>query len=427
MASITERGNSFRITVSAGRDRNGKQILKYLTYTPKETTPAAIRKEVEKAALDFETKVKSGKYFDGDQMTFSELVQHWKTTYAVKNLAVHTVESYEDILNRHFLQPLGNMKVSKIKAVNIQIIIDNMSESGLAPATVRRSYNVIRGILHKAYKWGIVSENVADRCELPKIKRPNMRYWTPEEAQTFLKALTLTYHYKCTGTDRVISSTGKTFQVVDYTREYTISRVWKEFFSLELHTGMRRGELCGLRWCDIDLKNKTVSVNQVLSKVNAGYIVKAPKTESSKRTIAVSQAVIDSLKGWKKLQKEECLRMGEIWQGERGDNYDQNYVFTRTDGSGKPIYPDSVGEKFHKIIRAYNGEYGGKLPDINFHGTRHTSATLLIAEGVDVVEVSHRLGHSKTSTTEDIYAHQLKEVDEHAANVLDNVLGTKVL
>lgn len=155
--------------------------------------------------------------------------------------------------------------------------------------------------------------------------------------------------------------------------------------------------------------------------------MKEPKTESSKRTIAVSQAVIDSLKGWKKLQKEECLRMGEIWQGERGDNYDQNYVFTRTDGSGKPIYPDSVGEKFHKIIRAYNEEYGGKLPDINFHGTRHTSATLLIAEGVDVVEVSHRLGHSKTSTTEDIYAHQLKEVDEHAANVLDNVLGTKVL
>lgn len=119
--------------------------------------------------------------------------------------------------------------------------------------------------------------------------------------------------------------------------------------------------------------------------------------------------------------------MGEAWQGERGDNYEQNYVFTRTDGSGKPIYPDSVGEKFHKIIRAYNEEYGGKLPDINFHGTRHTSATLLIAEGVDVVEVSHRLGHSKTSTTEDIYAHQLKEVDEHAADVLDNVLGTKVL
>ena len=101
------------------------------------------------------------------------------------------------------------------------------------------------------------------------------------------------------------------------------------------------------------------------------------------------------------------MQMGSIWEGKRGDQYDQNYVFTRTDGTGKPIYPDSVGERFHSIIRAYNSEYGGDLPEINFHGTRHTSATVLISEGVDVVEVSHRLGHSKTSTTEDIYAHQL--------------------
>lgn len=421
MASIMARGNSFRIAVSAGKDKNGNPIKRYLTYRPKATTPAAIRKEVEQAAVEFEKKVREGKYLDGEHMTFIQLVQRWKENYAKKNLGQHTLEEYEDTLKRQIYPYIGDMKVSKITALHLQTIVNDMNAAGAAPATVHYAFHIVSGILQKAYKWGIVSENVAGRCELPKLKRPKMKFWTAEQARTFLKALTLTYHYGCKGQNRVLSSTGASYIVQDYTREYTVPRVWREFFNLELHTGMRRGELCGLRWCDVDFDNKTVSVNQVISRVHSGYIVKEPKTETSKRTIAVSQAVISSLKEWKKEQQRTCMQMGSIWEGKRGDQYDQNYVFTRTDGTGKPIYPDSVGERFHSIIRAYNSEYGGDLPEINFHGTRHTSATVLISEGVDVVEVSHRLGHSKTSTTEDIYAHQLKEVDEHAAEVLDNL------
>ena len=421
MASIIARGNTFRIAVSDGKDKNGNQVKRYLTYKPKATTPAAIRKEVEQAAAEFEKKVREGRYLDGEHMTFIQLVQRWKENYALKNLGQHTLEEYEDTLKRQFYPYIGDMKVSKITALNLQGIINDMTAAGAAPATVHYGFHIVSGILQKAYKWGIVSENVSRRCELPKLKRPEMKFWTAEQARTFLKALTLTYHYRCEGQDRVVSSTGASYSVQDYTREYTVPRVWREFFNLELHTGMRRGELCGLRWCDVDFINKTVSVNQVISKVHSGYIMKEPKTETSKRTIAVSQAVVKSLREWKREQQRACMQMGSNWEGARGDQYDQNYVFTRTDGTGKPIYPDSVGERFHRIIRAYNAEYGGDLPEINFHGTRHTSATVLISEGVDVVEVSHRLGHSKTSTTEDIYAHQLKDVDEHAAEVLDNL------
>ena len=188
---------------------------------------------------------------------------------------------------------------------------------------------------------------------------------------------------------------------------------------------MRRGELCGLRWCDIDFEKKTVSVRQVISKRGngEGLTVKEPKTKSSIRTIAVSKDVIESLKSWRREQMQTCMQMGNYWEGQRGEQFDQNFVFTSPDLTGRPIYPDSVGHKFHEIIQAYNEEYHGNIPDINFHGTRHTSATLLISEGLDVVEVSHRLGHSKTSTTEDIYAHQLEKVDEHAADVLDSILN----
>ena len=261
-----------------------------------------------------------------------------------------------------------------------------------------------------------------DAVNFPNVKSRRSSFGNAEQARTFLKALTLTYHFSCKGHNRVLESTGNPYTVGPYERKYTFSRVWREFFSLELHTGMRRGELCGLRWCDVDFQNRTISVNQVLGKVKNGYIVKDPKTKSSKRTIAVSKDVIDSLKGWKKIQMESSMEAGDLWVGKRGSEYDQNYVFTSPDYPGRAIYPDSVGNKFHKIIKAYNEQYQGNLPDINFHGTRHTSATLLISEGVDVVEVSHRLGHSKTSTTEDVYAHQLKHVDEHVADVLDDIL-----
>lgn len=422
MASIAKRGKNYRITVSAGRDRNGKQILRLLTYSPTSKTQAAIRREVEKVAVKFEEEVKTGLYLDGEHMTFDDLVERWKENYATKSLAPTTLNSYENVLTLHFTPYLGRLKISKITALHLQNRINDMVEDGLSASSVRRNFEVVSSILQKAYKWGLVVENVARRCELPKCEKPEIQFWNAEQARTFLKALTLTYHFSCKGHNRVLESTGNPYTVGPYERKYTISRVWREFFSLELHTGMRRGELCGLRWCDVDFQNRTISVNQVLGKVKNGYIVKDPKTKSSKRTIAVSKDVIDSLKGWKKIQMESSMEAGDLWVGKRGSEYDQNYVFTSPDYPGRAIYPDSVGNKFHKIIKAYNEQYQGNLPDINFHGTRHTSATLLISEGVDVVEVSHRLGHSKTSTTEDVYAHQLKHVDEHVADVLDDIL-----
>ena len=422
MASIKKRGDKYYFSVSAGRDLTGKQIMKYKTYIPKGKTTAAIRREVEKAALDFEDEVKNGQYLDGEHMTFADLVTHWKDNYASTNLAQSTLDSYLAILKGRFYPAIGNMKIAKITALHLQNIIKGMLDQGLSPATVRREFSIVSGILAKAYKWGLVVENVARRCELPKSEKPEIRFWTADQARDFLKALNLSYRHKCKPQWRTLSKTGKDYPVPRYEREYYIPRVWREYFSLELHTGMRRGELCGLRWQDVDFENRTISVNQVLTKVDLGYIVKEPKTKSSKRAISVSKDVIDSLKSWKKEQMENSMHAGDLWSGKRGSLYDQNYVFTSPDYPGRPIYPDSVGDRFHRIIKDYNEQYSGHIPDINFHGTRHTSATLLISEGVDVVEVSHRLGHSRTSTTEDVYAHQLRKVDEHVADVLDNIL-----
>ena len=122
MASIIARGNTFRIAVSDGKDKNGNQVKRSLTYKPKATTPAAIRKEVEQAAAEFEKKVREGRYLDGEHMTFIQLVQRWKENYALKNLGQHTLEEYEDTLKRQFYPYIGDMKVSNITALNLQLL-----------------------------------------------------------------------------------------------------------------------------------------------------------------------------------------------------------------------------------------------------------------------------------------------------------------
>ena len=158
MASIKKRGDKYYFSVSAGRDLTGKQIMKYKTYIPKGKTTAAIRREVEKAALDFEDEVKNGQYLDGEHMTFADLVTHWKDNYASTNLAQSTLDSYLAILKGRFYPAIGNMKIAKITALHLQNIIKGMLDQGLSPATVRREFSIVSGILAKAYKWGLVVE-----------------------------------------------------------------------------------------------------------------------------------------------------------------------------------------------------------------------------------------------------------------------------
>ena len=197
MASIAKRGKNYRITVSAGRDRNGKQILRLLTYSPTSKTQAAIRREVEKVAVKFEEEVKTGLYLDGEHMTFDDLVERWKENYATKSLAPTTLNSYENVLALHFTPYLGRLKISKITALHLQNRINDMVEDGLSASSVRRNFEVVSSILQKAYKWGLVVENVARRCELPKCEKPEIQFWNAEQARTFLKALPLTYHFSC--------------------------------------------------------------------------------------------------------------------------------------------------------------------------------------------------------------------------------------
>ena len=175
-------------------------------------------------------------------------------------------------------------------------------------------------------------------------------------------------------------------------------------------TGMRRGELCGLEWKDIDFDQRTISICRTSQYIGRGknLITKEPKTRSGIRKLSVGENLCRLLKSYRKFQMLERLRVGDRW-------VDTDRLFTQW--NGEPIHPDTVTEGFAKFLKRHD------LPKVTLHSLRHSNATLMIAEGVDIRTVSNRLGHAQTSTTLNIYSHALKSRDQDAADKLDAALN----
>jgi integrase len=234
-------------------------------------------------------------------------------------------------------------------------------------------------MLNHAVRWEIISSNPAKKVSPPRQHRQEARYYNEEQVKELLNALR-TAPYK-----------------------YYVAVV------LALATGLRRGEIIALEWNDIDFDNKTINVNkssQYISK--KGMVTGGPKTESSIRVISIPDEVVNILKKYRTLQDDTKEKLGNIW-------VESNRLFTQK--HGEPMYADTLSSWFRKFIQK------NCLDDLNFHGLRHTSATILSSMGIDIPTISKRLGHSKPSTTSDIYAHALRSIDRKASIVIEDVLS----
>ncbi len=196
--------------------------------------------------------------------------------------------------------------------------------------------------------------------------------------------------------------------------EKEIPLQFKVLFHLAVFGRFRRGKLIALTWDDIDFQNHAVTVSKASAKTKGGIITKVPKTFSSNRTVTLPASTMGLIRRHKEEQQRYRLSLGTYWKG-------GNYLFTQDDGRQMDI--STPNKVFKKVIRIYNGTHADKLPEITLHGLRHTSATLLIAQNVDIKTVSSRLGHSETSTTLDIYAHALKKQDGLAAESLGELFA----
>ena len=182
--------------------------------------------------------------------------------------------------------------------------------------------------------------------------------------------------------------------------------------------------MVALTWEDIDFETHTVSINKAAAKTKKrGQIIKSTKTAAGNRVLILPKSCFVTLRAWKSEQRQLAMRLGSAWAGETGKNFDKNYVFIQLD-SGRMMNLDTPGHRFKSILKRYNSTVkneADRLPQIRLHDLRHTSASLLIAEKVDIAEVSRRMGHSDISVTLNIYTHPQPEKDSEAADALERM------
>lgn len=444
MASIKERKNkngettSYQITVSLGRDQDGKKIFKTTSYTPKATTPGKAKKEVESFAVLYEKQVKDGTVItDGEKVTFSEFVDFWNDQYLSMRAASNDItqkcrEDYLRILQLHACPAIGHIKLSAVKSVHIDSIIKTLIEEDKSPKTIRNIFNVIRAVFEYAYRKQIIVENPCNRCNpLPKVKaKKEIHYFTQEEVYRFLNEA-LEKEYPITFKEHTRTQDGKDglkqiVTIKEYSERYSIPLQFKVFFTLAIYSGCRRAELCALTWNDINEKNHTITIKKsVSSSKEYGEQIKSPKTTAGERVITLPQSCFDQLAKWKAEQKQICLKLGTYWKGFRGNEYGMNYIFIQHDGQRMNVQTPTA--KFRKILKAYNASvpFEKQLPLIRLHDLRHTNASHLVASGVDFETIAKRLGHSKASFTLDVYGHALPENDKKASDKLDQIFTAR--
>ena len=326
----------------------------------------------ETQSLDFS---KTGQYTVGQWMDV------WYENYAKIKVRPSSHQTYKGYIENHIKPNIGDIPLEKLTTLDLQRLyktllangrVDRLESKGqpkgLSPKTVRNIHQILSSALKLAQEQRIILTNPAEGCALPKVEHREMKTLPVEQLQSFL-------------------------------REAKDSGVF-ELYYLELATGLRRGELLGLKWEDIDLEHGDLRVRRQIARIN-GKVVEAPlKTKNAYRTLPLAEDTISIL-------NEQKKKVGS-----------SPWVFPSA--TGGPISPDSVLHMLHRVLKRAG------LPQVRFHDLRHTFATLALQNGVDIKTVSGMLGHFSAGFTLDTYAHVTTSAQKTAANTMGKLLSGSV-
>jgi integrase len=374
--SIVKRGEKFHAVLDLPRGADGKRKQKWLSGY-------ATRREAEAALAHALNEVHSGRYVEPTTMTVRQfLCDEWLPASAARVRAT-TLRAYRQLIDLYAVPNLGDLPLADVTPVVLTKLYGRLLTSGrangkggLSARTVRFLHTVLRRAFADAVRWRYLQANPADGATPPSAaaaRAPEMRTWTLAELQAFLR-----------------------FTVDD---EYHIGYV------LAACCGLRRGEVCGLRWSDIDLDGGDafgphLRVRQTLVEVDYVLTVSEPKTAKSRRVVALDPTVVAVLRRHRTRQHKDRLACGPAYA-------DHDLVLARVDGA--PVQPSNFVQVFARRV----GEAG--VPHIRFHDLRHTHATLSLQAGIHPKIVSERLGHSTAAFTLDIYSHAVPSLQAEAA------------
>lgn len=312
------------------------------------------------------------------------LLQRWLPTVG-DSLQPTTLDSYKRIIGCHIVPALGRRQLQSLRPVDLNDFYAGLSSPsaarrrGLSTKTVRNIHVVLRKSLADAVKWGLLYRNPAESADPPRLRGTSglqLKTWTAEELKVFLSEV-------ITG-DRLALA-----------------------YELAAMTGMRRGEILGLRWEDVSLSEGRLAVRQTVVSVNNQITFSTPKTERSRRSVPITPRLIPKLRRHRSTQNEERLAWG-------ADYLPHDLVFAAEDGH--PVQPDGFSKVFAQHLK------NSGLPTIRLHDLRHTFATLALQAGVQPKVVSEILGHSSVAFTMDRYAHVIPAMQESAVALVADLI-----
>ena len=307
-------------------------------------------------------------------MTLSDWIEQWLTSYAEPTLRESTVRGYRSDVRHHIKPALGNKMLRSITQRDVQKFYNALgrktykasdgSERRLANATVRGIHMLLHEIMEAAVRSRLIVQNPTDGTVIPKLNKPPMKILNEEQLDKFMEAI-------------------------------RNEPLWYDFFYTEITTGLRRGEICGLKWCDLDETNGTLKICRSIHSAPGGALeVGNPKTEKGTRTILLPRSTLHVLKERRKTALTE-------------------WIFPSLLEPEKPTAPSAAYHRLKVILK------DAGLPDIRFHDLRHTFATMALEHGMDVKTLSAIIGHVSAATTLNVYTHVTTEMQKNAAARID--------
>ena len=367
--SIIKRSKgSWTIIINLGRDpATAKRKQRWVTIR-------GTKKQAETRLAELLNQMDTGGFIKPTKETFGSFLQRYLDDYISTQIRATTLEAYQQ-RGKHLIDGLGHIPVSELREEHIHKYYREKSKT-LSPGTLIKHHNLLRSALSQGVIWRTLTRNVAEAVKPPKVSRKEMRALTGPEVHRMLEA--------CEDT------------------------AWHSIFHTLTWTGLRRSELLGLRWKDVDLILASLRVVQSVQRLNTGeFIVQEPKTASGRRTIALSPASCLVLREHREKQEADATLLGRQLA-------EDDLVFSHPDGS--PRDPSTLTLAFRRLTRRIG------LDGVRLHDLRHTMASLYLEQGVNPKTVAERLGHASVTITLDLYSHCLPGVQEAAAVQFDTAM-----
>ncbi|EAC7083895.1 site-specific integrase [Listeria monocytogenes] len=381
MASYVSLGNNkYELRVSKGYDARGKQIRKTKNVTAK--TVKALKLELS----NFEAYVYSSDYTEIKDMRFIDFVEKWRINYAKRELKGNTIDKYNLFLDNWIIPYFERKKISKITTMQLLDYFHEVQKKGVSSSALEGHHRVIRSLFKYATLWGITETDVSLSVKKPAYKVPEKNIYNRREIEVLIDRIKILQKYQ---------------QVM---------------IKLALYCGLRRGEVIGLTTKDMNYNKNTINVYRaVINSASEG--IKLDETKNKRKRIVPAPAgLMEEIKELAKEKQKNKDKLGLLWKGTKDlDGKTVVLIFSHDDGT--PFTPASVTRMFNRFLEK---EENNDLTKISFHDLRHSAASFLLEQGINVKVIQNILGHSDIKVTLNTYAHITETGYSEAAKTFDN-------